>query len=62
MALELCCRFKAPVYIGDTITASARVSQKLEEKKWVRMQLTWLNQRNETVAEGNALVMPPADQ
>jgi acyl dehydratase len=59
VALEIFCRFKAPVYIGDTITATARVSQKLEEKKWTRMELIWVNQRNEIVAEGNALVMPP---
>ncbi len=59
VALELSCRFKAPVFIGDTITASARVSEKLPEKEWVRLKLTWTNQNNTIVAEGAALVMPP---
>jgi 3-hydroxybutyryl-CoA dehydratase len=62
VALEIYCRFKAPVYIGDTITASAMVSEKLEEKKWVRMTVVWTNHKNEIVAEGNALVMPPEGQ
>ncbi len=60
IALELSCRFKAPVYIGDTITANAQVSEKLEAKKWVRMTLIWTNQNHETVAEGTALVIPPS--
>ncbi|BBO69723.1 dehydratase [Desulfosarcina alkanivorans] len=59
VALELFSRFKAPVYIGDTITASAQVSEKLQDKRWVRLKLTWVNQKNELVAEGTALVMPP---
>jgi acyl dehydratase len=59
VALELFSRFKAPVYIGDTITASAQVSEKLEDKQWVRLKLTWVNQKDELVAEGKALVMPP---
>lgn len=59
VALELFTRFRAPVYIGDTITATAEVSEKRDDKKWVRLKLTWVNQKNEQVAEGEALVMPP---
>ena len=59
VALEMFCRFRAPVYIGDTITATAEVAEKLEDKKWVRMHLTWTNQKEELVAQGKALVMPP---
>lgn len=59
VALELFTRFKAPVYIGDTVTAAAEVSEKLEDKQWVRLKLTWVNQKDERVAEGEALVMPP---
>ena len=59
VALELFSRFRAPVYIGDTVTAIAEVSGKLEKKKWVRLKLTWLNQKEDLVAEGEALVMPP---
>ena len=59
VALELSCRFKSPVYFNDTVTASAEVIEKLPEKKWVRLKLTWRNQERLTVAEGQALVMPP---
>jgi acyl dehydratase len=59
IALEITSRFKAPTYFGDTITAVAEVTEKLEEKRWVRMHLTWTNQKQELVAEGSALVIPP---
>jgi acyl dehydratase len=59
VAVEIRCRFKAPTFFGDTIKATARVEEKLESKKWVRMTLTWTNQRQEIVAEGEAMVIPP---
>ena len=51
--------FKAPVYIGDTITAIAEVTEKLEEKKRVRLKTTCLNQDGVEVLAGEALVSPP---
>ncbi len=60
VALEITCRFKAPTYFGDTITATGEVVEKIEKKRWVRMALTWTNQKSEIIAEGSALVMPPA--
>ena len=59
LAIEISCRFKAPTYFGDTVTAKARVAEKIADKKWVRMALTWTNQRGEIVAEGEAVVSPP---
>jgi 3-hydroxybutyryl-CoA dehydratase len=59
VAVEINCRFKAPTFFGDTITAKARVKEKLEDKRWVRMSLTWTNQRGDIVAEGEAVVIPP---
>jgi 3-hydroxybutyryl-CoA dehydratase len=59
VALEINTRFRAPTHFGDTITATAEVSEKLEGKRWVRMVLSWTNQKGEKVAEGTALVMPP---
>jgi acyl dehydratase len=61
VAVEITCRFKAPTFFGDTITAKARVADKIEDKRWVRMPLTWTNQREETIAEGEALVIPPPE-
>ena len=59
IALELFTRFLAPVYPGDTITATAKVSEKLAGKKVIRLKLTWVNQKQDLVAEGEALVSPP---
>ena len=59
VALEINTRFRAPPHFGDTITARAEVTEKLEDKRWVRMALLWTNQEGKTVAEGTALVMPP---
>jgi len=60
IAVEISCRFKAPTYFGDTVTATARVAEKLEDLKWVKMELTWTNQRGESIAEGEAVVIPPS--
>jgi 3-hydroxybutyryl-CoA dehydratase len=57
--VEIRCRFKAPTFFGDTVTATATVAEKLQEKRWVRMDLLWTNQRGETVAAGEAVLMPP---
>lgn len=57
--VEISCRFKAPTFFGDTITATARVSEKLAEKKWIRMALVWKDQQGKLVAEGEAIVIPP---
>ncbi len=59
IAVEISCRFKAPVFFGDTITASARIVEKIEKKQWVRMALSWTNQHGTSIAEGEAVVMPP---
>jgi len=59
VALEITTRFKAPTYFGDTITATAEVVEKLEDKRWVRLALSWTNQKEQLVCEGSALVIPP---
>jgi len=59
IVVEVTTRFKAPPLFGDTITASAEVTEKLEGKRRIRMALLWTNQRGETVANGEALVIPP---
>lgn len=47
-------QFSAPVYIGDTITASATVVEKHPEKPVVRLEMTIKNQDQVTVLEGHA--------
>jgi len=62
IALEITTRFRAPTFFGDTITATAEVAEKIEDKRRVRMSLVWTNQRGETVATGEAVVIPPPKQ
>jgi acyl dehydratase len=60
IALEMTTRFLAPCFFGDTVTATAEVVEKLAAKRWIRMALTWTNQRGEVIGTGSALVMPPS--
>ena len=57
--VELTTRFKAPVYFGDTVVVTGELVEKIANKSWVRVALTWTNQRGETLAEGSATVSPP---
>ncbi len=52
-------RFRRPVRMGDTITATVEVTELLPEKNLARLKTTCTNQRDEVVLEGTALVMPP---
>lgn len=51
--------FLAPVRIGDTVTATVEVVEKMEDKKRVRLKTTCANQEGTTVLAGEALVSPP---
>jgi len=51
--------FTAPVHIGDTVTATVEVIEKLEEKKRIRLKTTCVNQDGVEVLTGEALVSPP---
>ncbi|MCG8470494.1 MAG: MaoC family dehydratase [Desulfobacterales bacterium] len=50
--------FRAPVYIGDTITARAEVKEVLKEKNRVRLETTCINQDGTVVIDGSALMSP----
>ena len=54
--------FKAPVRIGDTITASVEVSEIIKEKNRVKMITTCVNQDDTLVLDGEAVVSPPKAQ
>ena len=57
--IEATTRFKAPVFPGDTITVTAEATAKDEERNILTLKLTWENQREEVVIEGECKVMPP---
>lgn len=52
-------RFVKPVYIGDTVTATATVVERNEEKNRLRLETVVINQKGEPVITGFATVMPP---
>ncbi len=52
-------RFTKPVYIGDTITATATVAEMIPEKNRVKLETVCTNQNGEVVIKGIATVMPP---
>jgi 3-hydroxybutyryl-CoA dehydratase len=51
--------FRAPVAIGDTITATIEVIEILREKKRVRLKTVCTNQNDVVVLDGEALISPP---
>jgi 3-hydroxybutyryl-CoA dehydratase len=52
-------KFRAPVLIGDTITASAEVVEIIADKNRVRLKTTCQNQDGVVVLDGEAVVSPP---
>jgi 3-hydroxybutyryl-CoA dehydratase len=48
-------KFLKPVYIGDTITATATIIEKLEDKHMVRLETKCVNQKGETVMTGEGM-------
>ncbi len=46
--------FKAPVYIGDTVTAKVEIVDKREKGKIIILKTVVINQKNITVVEGKA--------
>ncbi|MDU5110454.1 MAG: MaoC family dehydratase [Clostridium sp.] len=52
-------KFTAPVKFGDTITATAEVIERVEEKNRITLETICVNQRGEVVVKGKAVVMPP---
>jgi 3-hydroxybutyryl-CoA dehydratase len=56
--VELHIRFLKPVFLGDSITATATVMEIINPKR-VRLMVACTNQDGEDVAIGNAIVVPP---
>ena len=52
-------KFKKPVFIGDTLTTTVTVKEKIEKRKWVVMDCKVINQAGDIVTAGDATVMPP---
>lgn len=52
-------KFTKPVRFGDTVTATATVSEIVAEKNIVKLETICTNQKGEVVIKGMATVMPP---
>lgn len=52
-------KFKAPVFIGDTVTARVEVVKYREDKRIATLQTTCTNQEGVVVVEGEAVVIAP---
>lgn len=52
-------KFTAPVKIGDTITATVEVLEKIDQKRRVRLSTVCVNQEGQKVIDGEALVQCP---
>ena len=52
-------RFKAPVFLGDTVTVQLKITDKNAVKPWVTISTTVVNQENKLLAEGEATVVAP---
>lgn len=48
-------KFLKPVYIGDTITATATIIEKIEAKSMVKLETKCVNQKNELVMIGEGM-------
>jgi len=57
--LEMSFKFKAPVRLGDTITARVEVRGKITEKNILKLKTCCTNQDGTEVIIGEAVVMPP---
>lgn len=49
--------FKAPVKIGETVTATVEVLEKVDRKRWLTFKTTVVNQDGVVVVDGKATVM-----
>ncbi|OLE54309.1 MAG: enoyl-CoA hydratase [Acidobacteria bacterium 13_1_20CM_3_53_8] len=50
-------QFVAPVYLGDTVTARVTVTKVREDKPIVMLETVCINQRDETLIKGEAVVL-----
>lgn len=56
IAISQTFKYKAPVYIGDTITATAEVMEKIEQRNSFKFKTICTNQRGQVVIEGESIM------
>lgn len=58
LASDIAFEFLAPVYIGDTITATCTVAEVDAARGWARVEMTCANGNNQLVARGTVQGFP----
>ncbi len=58
MATEMHFEFLGPVYVGDTITATAEVIEAVQEKGYVRLRIVCVNADGKSVLRGEVAGFP----
>ena len=59
--IQQICKFLAPVYIGDTITAEVIIDELIEKNK-AKLSTKVINQKHDVVVEGEAIVKLPQEE
>lgn len=54
--VEQSVRFRRPVFIGDTLTATSEVTELITEKRRLRVRTSITNQHGKTVVDGEGLI------
>ena len=54
-------KFKLPVRIGDELTATVTIKNKVDKRKWVVLDCVVKNQDDKVVVSGDATIMPPQE-
>jgi len=55
-------QFRAPVFLGDTLTVTLEVTDKHGKRPWVTLACTVENQEGKAVAKGEAQVAAPTEK
>ena len=55
-------KFRAPVFLGDTLTVTLEVTNKHGQRPWVTLSCTVKNQDGKAVAKGEAQVAAPTEK
>jgi 3-hydroxybutyryl-CoA dehydratase len=55
-------KFKAPVYVGDTVTATVELMKYRDDRRIATFRTTCTNQEGTLVLEGEAVVIAPAGE
>lgn len=55
-------KFPRPIYIGDTVTVTLTVTEKLDRRNWVTLDCKVVNQDGKVVVSGVSQVVAPSEK